>query len=842
LVIAACGGGGSSEVDGSPSPDASRVVSAQVSGLGIEVDEAAGAITIRAPTGEVLLEGLRADGVAPLVGAAFRTGETSWEQGFGAYRPTDQLDPWRVARRFSGTKVDADGTLRFRFAADAEGTGEISPVADGVVRVALRTAQNQRATMAFRCRADEHFLGFGGQARDVDHRGHSFPVFVTEQGNGRVDDEVQPANWFVRGTRHQASVAIPFFLSSAHYGVLADTDRRTYFSLCDPAEAADAWRVEAWDTEIAFYLFHGADPYQVLRRHTDLVGRPPVPPDFVFAPWNDAFGGAAQVRAMAAFLRANDIPSSAIWAEDWAGSSGDSDNLFLDQNWSVDPDLYPDLETLAGELHAAGFKLLGYFSAFAYADRAADGYVNDHYRAGVDNGYFVRTAAGSSYEMSAPRFAYRLALTDLTNPAAVDWMIGFMDATMDRGLDGWMADYGEWMPVDGVTFDGSDPLAFHNRYPVAWQRANERALGARADGVDRIVFARSGYTGSQRIAHQIMWGADQATDWGLGDGIPTVVPIGLGLGIVGLPYYGSDIAGYAEWASNNEGVSPTGTPTTKELFLRWTSLGAFSPVMRTHHGRNAAGNWDLQSDADSTQHFRRYAKLHTRLFPYFRALAETASATGAPLMRAVALEFPDDADAWTRTDQYLLGPSLLVAPVMAEGATSRSVYLPAAQWLPFDGGQPIAGPTTVTATAPATEIPVYARAGTVLALLPERVDTLAAATDSGVVGREQIGADRELRAYLGADGSFEEAGSTYRLVFDHAPGSPAAVAWRGAPLAACAATPMPPCGQVDGDTRSAVAHISGDGELAVTDASGTAATLMTTGGGTGRVLDVTLFW
>ncbi|MGZ3406648.1 MAG: TIM-barrel domain-containing protein, partial [Polyangia bacterium] len=381
---------------------------------------------------------------------------------------------------------------------------------------------------------------------------------------------------------------------------------------------------------------------------------------------------------------------------------------------------------------------------------------------------------------------------------------------------------------------GASSEAAHNRYPVLWQQLNDQVLGARNDGVDRLAFIRSGFTGSQPIAHQVVWGGDQTTDFDPGDGLPSVLPIMIGLGIAGMPYIGSDVGGY---------ISVTGhPPSTKELFFRWSVLGALSPIMRTHHGSNPMMNWRFDSDAATLAHWKRWATVHTKLYPYLAAIAAEAAGDGAPMVRQLALGFPGDATAWTVADEYLLGPSLLVAPVVSAGAVDRTIYLPAGHWLPLFGaanGPALDGPATTSVAAPLGELPIYAPAGTVLALLPDGVDTLAPATPP-LVGLADVGDDREVIALVGGNGSFSETGGLrYALTSTGAPGAAATLTWNGAPLAACAATPVAPCGAVDVAGAAAEAHVTGDGTLTLSDGS---ATLATSGGAAARALHLRLRW
>jgi alpha-glucosidase (family GH31 glycosyl hydrolase) len=171
----------------------------------------------------------------------------------------------------------------------------------------------------------------------------------------------------------------------------------------------------------------------------------------------------------------------------------------------------------------------------------------------------------------------------------------------------------------------------------------------------------------------------------------------LNLGLSGLPFVTHDIAGFS------------GGPSTKELYLRWTELGAFTPIMRTHDGNMKDMNWSWDKDQETIDHFRRCTKIHAALAPDFMTLATEASQTGAPILRHLMLEYPDDVEARQVSDQFLIGDSLLVAPVLEEGATSRSVYLPAGTWFDVWTGQSQEGGKRVMVDAPIGKPPVFSR-------------------------------------------------------------------------------------------------------------------------------------
>ncbi len=303
-----------------------------------------------------------------------------------------------------------------------------------------------------------------------------------------------------------------------------------------------------------------------------------------------------------------------------------------------------------------------------------------------------------------------------------------------------MADFAEWLPTDARLASADDAGAYHNRYAVEWAKLNWELLrdAELRDGVERLFFARAAHLGSQPYMH-VVWAGDQQTDFSAGDGMRSVIPMGIGLGLTGFPYFGHDIAGY---------MSQTTTPTSKELWFRWVTFGALTPVMRTHHGRSARANWNWESDAESTAHLRRWAKLHMQLVPYQRAMAAAARSTGAPLFRPFVLDWPDWEPGWALDDQYLLGDRIAVAPVLGSGETTRTVRLPAGVWYGLLDGRALIsdGDTPLVVAAAVSEIPAFVPDCTVLATYPPEVDTVVDSVGS-VVDATELGDDREVWLY-----------------------------------------------------------------------------------------------
>ncbi len=672
------------------------------------------------------------------------------QMSFGSFRfGVDEPTPWTVASTLRQVVVGPDRVdfvVHDRAGAPI-GRGQVLLAASGgggevVVGFDLSASGGNRASLGFACAPGEHFLGLGGQSWAIDHRGQTVALWVQEDGIGKADtpDDVYEGIWALTGRRHSTHTPMPMMLSSRGWALAVDTPARSIFDLCD--EDPDAARLEVWEDHLTLHLFVGETHRDAIARMTAWVGRPEVPPTFAFAPWLDAIYGEANVRRVADALRAADIPVSVIWTEDWRGGNdegGAAGGYVLEEDWRVDRDIYPGFEALAAHLHRTGFKFLTYSNTFIDTDA-------DVFAEATGLGHTIRREDGSVYLFTGVKFRDSTML-DLTSPDAVAWARAVYEEAIDIGSDGWMADFAEWLPTDARLASGEDALTYHNRYPVDWVRLNWEILrdAEARDGVERIFFARAAHLGAQPYI-PVLWAGDQQTDFSPGDGLPSVIPMGIGLGVAGFPYFGHDIAGY---------MSQTTEPVTKELWFRWVTFGALSPVMRTHHGRSARQNWNWESDAESTAHLRRWARLHMQLVPYLHAMAIEARATGAPLFRPFVLSWPTWGPGWTMTDQYVLGDRIAVAPVVERGATTRAVRLPGGTWYGLLDGAPIAsdGTTPVVVDAPVAEIPAFVPDCTLLVLYPAVLDTVVPAV-AGVVDLEDVADDREIVVYpcAGASG------------------------------------------------------------------------------------------
>ena len=680
--------------------------------------------------------GSSADGEKPPGLMGWRQATVDIKTAYGMSIFDETAPVWRAA---TSLRVLSAGSGKLSLGA-GEGTITLSTHADGVLSVIVAPGKSaaNRAIQSFACGANDKFYGMGAMVHGTQHRGEIIPTWTSEQGIGKVRRKFISDQFPLKGDIHDSYFPIPFMMHSAGFGVLVQNSHRNLFNFCHK-DNTNRWALETWTGTLKYLVVDGPALTTVLERLTKETGRPRLLPKWAMAPWIDIIHGSAKVLAGAKTLRKEKIPASAVWSEDWIGGESKSGGYHLKYKWTEDKTLYPDLKGLIGTLHGMGFRFLGYFNQFIDKNY-------EHWKQGEDNGYLIKDSAGKTVSFAGV-FGQPNSLPDFTGKAAADWFKGYAKAAVDMGQDGWMADYGEWLPVEAKMSDGRSGWEAHNDYPVLWHKANREALDvARPDG-DYVFFVRSGYTGTGGQA-PVVWAGDQQTEFGGYDGMASVIPIMVNLGMAGAPVVTHDIGGYS-----SQGVPHR----TKELFYRWTAMGAFSPVMRTHHGADAKDNWQWDQDAATIKYFGTMARRHVALFPYRYTLSQEASTKGIPMVRHLLLHYPKDPKVTDIKDQYLLGPSLLVAPVLKDKATSRTVYLPAgSNWRHLVTGAAYAGGRSHDVAATLEQIPVFAPDGAIIPFLREPVDTLDhKATDSTVKGLKMAEeGELGLHVFTNVNGSF----------------------------------------------------------------------------------------
>ncbi|WP_328368483.1 glycoside hydrolase family 31 protein [Streptomyces sp. NBC_00445] len=442
-------------------------------------------------------------------------------------------------------------------------------------------------------------------------------------------------------------------------------------------------------------------PARVLLAWASLTGAPALPPAWALghhhARWG--FGSEQEVRRIVAGYQERGLPLDAVHL--------DIDHYDAHQVFTVDQEHFPKLPQLAEDLRRDGVRLV---SIVDPAVKAAPG--NAVYDSGSDEGAFVRDASGGLVRGVA--WPGETVYPDFTHARVRAWWGRLYEERLAQGFTGFWHDMNE--PVAFTAFGestlprsarhdldgrGGDHREAHNVYALCMAQAAYEGLRALAPKERPFLFSRSGWAGMQRYGGT--WSGDVATGW---PGLRASLALVMGLGLCGVPYSGPDVGGF------------DGSP-SPELYLRWFQLGAYLPLFRTHASLRAGRREPWEFGPEVLEHARVALVERRRLLPYFVTLAHLARRTGAPYVRPLWWGAPEDRALRNCEDAFLLGDSLLVAPVLGPGADRRAVQLPRGRWYDTVTEQAYDGPAQVLVDAPLSRIPVLARAG---AVVPVRGD------------------------------------------------------------------------------------------------------------------------
>lgn len=580
-----------------------------------------------------------------------------------------------------------------------EMTVTISRLSPWHLTLSIETAHVPRfMRLAWLTADDESWQGFGEHTHSIRPPAR-FDSWVEEGpvGWGIFSRLLKKAPFvpFPKGP-YPSYASLPLWLSSSGYSAWFTSFERIRWDLEPSRRLATIWA-----SRTTLHIVAGRTPKEIFTRQFSVLNPPTAPPIWAFAPWNDSVQGQAHAQQLANFLRTHRIPSSAIWIEDWMGSQQNRRRFWMRPlKHRVDTTLYPQLPELANTLHEHGFRLLGYF-----CPEITEG--TDLYRKALHDNLLVKDVHG--HPLTINILGVRHGQIDVTHPKALSWVSQHLLApALALGFDGWMADFGEYLPLAARLADGTTGSTSHNRYPLLWQELHRKFWDTSRPEGDWVFFVRSGWVSTHRLA-PVVWGGDSDTDFEEPDGLPTVVPQALSAQTAGFFYWATDIAGYMTFGLTR--------PVTRLLFLRWLQVAALLPVMRTHHGTAAPRNWRFDKDLDTMSVYARYARLHTALYPYFYHLRRVASQSGLPLIRPLYLEYPEEDISWDLDREFLLGEDLLVAPVLTKRSTRHRVYLPKARWRSWWTGEIFQGPTWLIQDIPDDQLPLFIRHPSILPLL-----------------------------------------------------------------------------------------------------------------------------
>lgn len=678
-------------------------------------------LVIRDGDGREVLRSATADGAYG--GVAAKVDEPYFiAQSLPGWDGYDEGDaPWLPT---TAATVVSSGPSEATFALEGGGARATLAVRVDGARVHLSVqaaapADANMASLAFVSPAAERFYGMGERFATLGHRGWSLYSYAEEGSLGLGEDAPVAIDNPNPSGPSMTYFPVPFFLSSGGYGVHLETTYRSEIHFA--SERADAWRASVNAPAFEATVYVQRDPLATIGAYLADTGYPMIPAPWVFGP-RRRVGNGSTVEGVPEIQAMRDADLAITGVDDAVHFLPALSHLGREE----------ELAQWTEDAHAAGYKAMAYNNPYVAKGKessAAD------FAFGEEQGYFVRLASG---EIAITEFIsgelLELATIDLTNPDAVAWFQALLKRTLDLGYDGWMHDFGEYIPRDALAFDGRRGDELHNAFPVLSAKAAHDLMEKEKPG-DYLFFVRSGGSGTQRWVPAV-WCGDAEASFDETQGLPSAVRGGLNLSMTGVPYWGSDVTGFKCLGAG---------PFDKEIFLRWVAFGAASPIMME---QNACANpiadpekWKLWNDAETVDVYRKHARLHTRLAPYFWALAKVAHETGRPITLHPFLLHPEAAGALDVDDAYYLGPSLYAAPVVRRGQTDKTVWLPPGQWVDIEDYTAFSGDAVATIPAPLAKLPLLLRAGAMVPMLDASIDTLAPATDPDVVDVDDV-ADR----------------------------------------------------------------------------------------------------
>lgn len=560
----------------------------------------------------------------------------------------------------------------------------------------------------FRVKSDqaEHCYGCGEQMSYFDLRGRHFPLWTGEPGVGR--DKTTYVTWRsdvenggAGGDYYNTNYPQPTYVSSKHYYLHVQSTCYADFDFRND----NFHELQIWDVPEFIRIESAATFVELLEKETAFFGRQPELPDWVFNGLIiGAQGGNDRSFGIVDKSLEKGIKVAGVWCQDWCGKRVTSFGKRLQWDWQFHKEMYPDLPAHIAKLHSRGIKFLGYINPYLVND-------GQLFQEGEKLGVFAKKADGSTYLVDFGEFY--CGVVDFTNPKAYQW---FKDEvvkkhSIDIGIDGWMADFGEYLPTDDIVLaNGESPMKEHNAWPVRWAQCNYDAVQESGKLGEVVYFMRAGGIGSQKYC-TLLWAGDQSVDFSRHDGLCTVICAALSAGMMGNGLSHCDIGGYTSLFDNCR---------TKEVFLRWAEMAAFTPVMRTHEGNRPDTNFQYYDDEDCMQRLARLVDIYTMLAPYTKELVAENAAHGTPVQRPLFMHYEQDAPSYTQQFEYLLGEQLLVAPVWQQNQDTHEVYLPSDGWIHLWTGKEY-GHGAVTVPAALGDTPVFYKKGAPHAALFEEI-------------------------------------------------------------------------------------------------------------------------
>lgn len=474
---------------------------------------------------------------------------------------------------------------------------------------------------------------------------------------------------------------IPFYMTNRGYGIFVEDTSDVSFEVA--SEKVERVQFSAEGETIVYDVIYGGTPKAVLDGYTALTGRPALMPAWSFGLWlSTSFTTNYDEKTATSFIQGmadRDIPLS-VFHFDCFWMKGFN---WCDFTW--DEETFPDPVGMLKRYHDRGLHLCCWINPYI-------GQASPLFREGMEHGYLLKKTNGDVWQTDL--WQAGMGILDVTNPDARAWYCDHLRKILRMGVDCLKTDFGERIPVRDIAYyDGKDPLHMHNYYTFLYNKMVFDLLKEERGEGEAILFARSATAGSQQFP--VHWGGDNSASY---ISMAETLRAGLSMSHSGFGFWSHDISGFEQTAP-------------ADVYKRWAAFGLLSSHSRLHGSSSYRVPWLF--DEESCDVVRKFTRLKCRLMPYLYGAAVEAHEHGTPMMRPMMLEFPDDPACDTLDRQYMMGESLLVAPVF-HADSHVDYYLPDGLWTSLLDGRKVQGGHWQKETHDFLSLPLMVRPGTVL--------------------------------------------------------------------------------------------------------------------------------
>lgn len=474
---------------------------------------------------------------------------------------------------------------------------------------------------------------------------------------------------------------IPFYMTNRGYGIFVEDTSDVSFEVA--SEKVERVQFSAEGETIVYDVIYGGTPKAVLDGYTALTGRPALMPAWSFGLWlSTSFTTNYDEKTATSFIQGmadRDIPLS-VFHFDCFWMKGFN---WCDFTW--DEETFPDPVGMLKRYHDRGLHLCCWINPYI-------GQASPLFREGMEHGYLLKKTNGDVWQTDL--WQAGMGILDVTNPDARAWYCDHLRKILRMGVDCLKTDFGERIPVRDIAYyDGKDPLHMHNYYTFLYNKMVFDLLKEERGEGEAILFARSATAGSQQFP--VHWGGDNSASY---VSMAETLRAGLSMSHSGFGFWSHDISGFEQTAP-------------ADVYKRWAAFGLLSSHSRLHGSSSYRVPWLF--DEESCDVVRKFTRLKCRLMPYLYGAAVEAHEHGTPMMRPMMLEFPDDPACDTLDRQYMMGESLLVAPVF-HADSHVDYYLPDGLWTSLLDGRKVQGGHWQKETHDFLSLPLMVRPGTVL--------------------------------------------------------------------------------------------------------------------------------